>query len=124
MKSRVRECSLSTACDRIIIINNGKIVADGTSEELRKQAQGDEILRIQILDGDRNDIYKSLQAIESVALVDMINPEENLFEIQSREGMHSAKDIFDLCVERGWYIGQLTPTETKLEDVFREVTTN
>jgi ABC-2 type transport system ATP-binding protein len=115
---------VEATCDRIIIINKGKIVAEGTSEELRKQAQGDEILKIQILGGDRNEIYKSLQLIDSVVLVDIFNLQENIFEVQSKKGMQSAKNIFGLCANKGWYIGQLTPVETKLEDVFREVTAN
>ncbi|NLU37566.1 MAG: ATP-binding cassette domain-containing protein [Bacteroidales bacterium] len=115
---------VEATCDRIIIINKGKIVADGTSEELRKQAQGDEILKIQIKEGEVNEIFRALQNIESVALVDLINSEQQLFEVQSLKGMKSAKNIFSLCASRGWYIGQLTPVETKLEDVFREVTTN
>jgi ABC-2 type transport system ATP-binding protein len=115
---------VEATCDRIIIINNGKIVADGTSEELRKQAQGDEILKIQILDGDINEVFRSLQLLDSVALVDILNSQENLFEIQSKKGMQTAKNIFNLCSKHGWYIGQLTPVETKLEDVFREVTSN
>jgi ABC-2 type transport system ATP-binding protein len=115
---------VEATCDRIIIINKGKIVADGTSEELRKQAQGDEILKIQILGGDINLIYRSLQLIESVSIVDIFNSQENIFEVQSKKGMQSAKNIFSICAENGWYIGQLTPVETKLEDVFREVTSN
>ena len=39
---------VEATCDRILIINKGKIVADGTSETLRKQAQGNEMLRIEI----------------------------------------------------------------------------
>lgn len=115
---------VEATCDRIIIINKGRIVADGSSEELRKQAHGDEILKIQILGGERNEIYKSLQLLESVALADIISLQENIFEIQSKKGMQSAKNVFELCSNQGWYIGQLIPLETKLEDVFREVTAN
>jgi ABC-2 type transport system ATP-binding protein len=115
---------VEATCDRIIIINNGKIVADGTSDELRKQAKGDEILKIQILGGDRNEIYRSLQLLDSISLVDILSIQENIFEVQSKKEMQSAKNIFDLCTKHGWYIGQLIPFETKLEDVFREVTSN
>jgi ABC-2 type transport system ATP-binding protein len=115
---------VEASCDRIIIINKGKIVAEGTSEELRKQAQGDEVLKIQILGGEINEIFKALQALDSVSLVDIINLHENIFELQSKNKMQSAKNIFDLCSKNAWYIVQLTPVETKLEDVFREVTSN
>lgn len=115
---------VEATCDRIMIINKGKIVADGTSEQLRKQAQGDELLRIQIMGGSRDEIFNGLRNLSSVALVDFASPTDTIFELQSKPEMQSAKAIFDLCATNGWYIGELTPIETKLEDVFREVTTN
>src|SRR5690606_26300786 len=39
---------VEATCDRILIINRGRIVADGTAENLRKQAAGEEILKVQI----------------------------------------------------------------------------
>src|SRR5438045_376651 len=47
---------VEATCDRILIISKGKIVADGTSENLRKQSQGRELLRVRIEDGEWNDI--------------------------------------------------------------------
>src|ERR1043165_2554321 len=52
---------VEATCDRILIISKGKIVADGTSENLRKQSQGRELLRIRIEDGERNDIIQQIQ---------------------------------------------------------------
>jgi len=115
---------VEATCDRILIISKGKIVADGTPDQLRKQAQGDEILHVQIPNGERNEIYEALQSLPTVALTDFIHPQENRFEIHSKTGESSAKAIFDLCVRNNWYISELTPIETKLEDVFREVTMN
>ncbi|HPR33629.1 MAG TPA: ATP-binding cassette domain-containing protein, partial [Prolixibacteraceae bacterium] len=115
---------VEATCDRILIINNGKIVADGTPEELRKQARGNEILTVQVLGGERNEIFNALRSLDTVSLVDILQPEQLLFEVQSKEESRSARAIFDLCKEKGWYLGQLTPVETKLEDVFREVTAN
>lgn len=115
---------VEATCDRILIISNGKIVADGTSEELRKQAQGNEILKVQIKNGERNEVYSALKSLSTVGLVDFIADEADCYEVQSKKDENSAKAIFELCVKKGWYIGQLTPIETKLEDVFREVTMN
>lgn len=115
---------VEATCDRIMIINKGKIVADGTSEQLRKQAQSDELIRLEVVGGDRDTVYTALKGLNSIAMVDFAAPTGNVFELQSKPQMQSAKAIFDLCVENGWYIGELTPIETKLEDVFREVTTN
>lgn len=115
---------VEATCDRIIIINKGKIVADGTAEELRRRAQGNEILIVGIEGGDRNEVYLALKNISTVALVDFADSDKGLFELQSQPEAHSAKAVFDLCVEKGWYIKQLTPVETKLEDIFRKVTSN
>lgn len=115
---------VEATCDRILIISKGKIVADGTPEELRKQAQGNEILKVQIRNGERNEMYSALKSLPTVALVDFIDGAPNCYEVQSKKDENSAKAIFDLCVKKGWYISQLTPVETKLEDVFREVTMN
>ena len=112
---------VEATCDRILIINNGKIVADGTAENLRKQAQGQELLTTTIEDGETEAIKKTVQALPSVATVEQL--EANRFEIQSKPEMSAKRDVFQLCVKNNWVITELTPTETKLEDIFRELTT-
>jgi ABC-2 type transport system ATP-binding protein len=113
---------VEATCDRILIINNGRIVVDGTAEELRKQAAGSEILRLGVQGGDVNDIFEKLLLLDTVESVDFIDVNKQIFEVQSMDGETSIKAIFDLCVANGYYISELTPTETKLEDIFRELT--
>lgn len=115
---------VEATCDRIMIINKGRIVADGTSDQLRKQAQSDELIRLHVVGGDRDSVFTALRGLNSVALVDFASDKDTVFELQSKPQMQSAKAIFDMCASNGWYIGELTPIETKLEDVFREVTNN
>lgn len=116
---------VEATCDRIMIINNGKIVADGTSDMLRKQAQGQEILRVQISEaGDRDSLISSLSGLESVSLVDPVEDNNNTFIINSSENLSSRKPIFNLCVQNNWVLTEMTPIETKLEDIFRKLTTN
>jgi ABC-2 type transport system ATP-binding protein len=113
---------VEATCDRILIINNGRIVVDGTAAELRKQAQGNEILKLGVQGGEVNDIFDHLLEIETIDSVDVIDADRRLFEIQSLPGTSSVKAIFDTCVQNKYYISELTPTETKLEDIFRELT--
>jgi ABC-type multidrug transport system, ATPase component len=115
---------VEATCDRIMIISKGKIVADGSPDQLRKQATGREVLKISIEDGDKNDIFKALQQVTSVEVVDFASRENNSFEVQSRPGLSSRREVFDLCKNQGWVLTEMTPVETKLEDIFRELTLN
>ncbi len=115
---------VEATCDRILIINKGKIVADGTSRDLRKRTQGREIIKVTIEDGEVNAIFKALQALPNVHMVDILSKSDGQFEVHSNPETSSRKDIFTLCVENKWSLTELTPTETKLEDVFRELTMN
>jgi len=115
---------VEATCDRIMIINNGKIVADGTAESLRKQAQGQETLVIKIEDGEANGIFKTLQGLSTVAMVDFIDRNKNRFELQSRPGCTSRREVFNLCVQNKWILTEMAVSEAKLEDIFRELTIN
>ena len=116
---------VEATCDRILIINKGKIVADGTSDMLRKRARGEEMLRIQIKDFENKDsAVTAIKRLDSVAIVDFINDSQDSFLITSKENQSSRKDIFNLCVNKKWVLTEMTPVETKLEDIFRELTTN
>ena len=115
---------VEATCDRIIIINNGKIVADNTAGKLKQQAEGKEMLVITIEDGELNDIYNSLQMLTSVGLVDFADRSSNRFTIQSKPGLSSKRDIFKICAEKNWVLTEMTPVENKLEDIFRNLTKN
>jgi ABC-2 type transport system ATP-binding protein len=115
---------VEATCDRILIINRGKIVADGTPENLRKQAKGQEILMVRIEDGVPDDIFQALQNIASVAMVDFADRQMNRFEIHSRPDEGSKREIFNLCVKNKWVLTEMIPYEAKLEDIFRELTMN
>jgi len=115
---------VEATCDRILIINKGKIVADGTSENLRKQTQGRELLRIRIEDGNRDQVIQQLQSIEQVGMVDPVRGLTNCYEVQSKNESSNRREIFQLCVKNNWVLTEMTPIETKLEDLFRDLTLN
>ncbi len=115
---------VEATCDRILIINKGKIVAEGTTEELRKKSQAHEILKVSIEEGDVNEIFKALQDLDETERVDFIDREKGEFEVQSHTNQSARRAIFNLCVEKHWILTQMTLIETKLEDVFRQLTMN
>lgn len=114
---------VEATCDRIFIINKGKIVADGTADSLRKQAKGSNILRVKIEDGQSDKIFKSIQSLKSVSMVEFADRSLNKFDIHCT-GTNAPREIFKICVENSWVLTELTPFETKLEDIFRDLTLN
>jgi ABC-2 type transport system ATP-binding protein len=111
-------------CDKILIINKGMIVADGTADSLRKQASGREILKVKIEQGNSEEILMALQNLSSVEKTEFIDRNMNRFEVQSQAGTSSKHEIFHLCVSKGWILTESIPTETSLEDIFRNLTLN
>jgi ABC-2 type transport system ATP-binding protein len=114
---------VEATCDRIFIINKGKIVADGTAETLRKQGRSSDILKVKIEDGEPNQIFKSLQNLKSVSMVDFADRKLNRFDIHCVDN-NAKREIFKLCVDKNWVLTEMTPFETKLEDIFRDLTMN
>ena len=110
--------------DRILIVNKGKIVADGLVEELKRQASDSEILIVEIEGGEPAEVLNKLNELPSVGKVEIMTRANDKYEVTSRPGLSSKKDIFQLCVNNGWYLTQLTPIERKLEDIFRQLTVN
>jgi ABC-2 type transport system ATP-binding protein len=115
---------VEATCDRILIINKGKIVADGTAENLRRQAEGQEILKVRIEDATTEAIEAELKKIKTIQRIEMIDKNLNRFEVQSKVDTSSSREIFKLCVQKGWVLSELTPLETRLEDIFRNLTLN
>lgn len=113
---------VEATCDRILIINKGKIVANGTAADLSRQARGQEIIKARIEDGEPGEIARALAALPSVSGV---NPSADArFEIQGKLGGEVPREVFRLCCSRGWVLTEMIPVETRLEDIFRNLTLN
>ncbi len=74
---------VEATCDRILIINKGRIVADGSSETLRQQAQGQELLSVKIEASNGADVQKSLLGLATVESVKANEEREGFFIVQS-----------------------------------------
>lgn len=115
---------VEATCDRILIINKGKIVADGSADSLRRQATGQELIKLRIEDGAVPSILDALRRISSVAGAEVLDEKTSRFEVQSQAGTSAKRDIFRMCIEKGWVLTEMTPIETRLEDIFRDLTMN
>ncbi len=112
---------VEATCDRILIINKGRIVADGSADTLRQAAQGQEVLTVNI-EGELESVENGLLELATVEKVSKVEGKEGFFQVQSKPEKESRKAIFDLCVKKKWYLMEMTGIETRLEDVFRNLT--
>lgn len=104
-------------CDRIAIIDHGKIVAVGSPSELKDSLGGD-IIAIAIReDADVADIIKSIEGVKEVKRED-----GNLYRIKAAFGETTAPLIFEALRKRGYTVTKLYITEPTLNEVFLEYT--
>lgn len=115
---------VEATCDRILIINKGKIVADGTADSLRRQAAGQEVLQVKIEDAFGSDVDQALHLLPGVTSCSAIDASSGRWEIRAVPGGIARRELFRLCVERRWVLTELIPVETRLEDIFRNLTLN
>lgn len=113
---------VEATCDRILIINNGQIVADGTADSLRKQSQGKEILKVKIEGGSDIEIEQGLKQIHTIESIFPLG--DSRFELSSKGDMSSKAEVFHCCVRNKWVLTESIPSEKKLEDIFRNLTLN
>lgn len=115
---------VEATCDRILIINKGSIVADGTVQDLRSKSEGRQILRLRI-EGDQPDkIREYFTELESVQSFQWLQHEKGLLEVVSKPGMQSNRELYRCCVRHNLDLLEMIPSETKLEDIFRDLTLN
>ncbi len=114
---------VQATCNRAIIIDRGKIVADGTLQDLQASFQGLEKINLEIR-APRNGCAEKLRAIEHVKNVNeqTAKGEVQSFVLEIEKGRDLREQIFDLSVREGWKLLELHREVTSLEDVFRQLT--
>jgi ABC-2 type transport system ATP-binding protein len=120
---------VQATCQRVIIINRGRIVADGPIEDLQRGLKGGEkiYLEVDVPDGQSFETVrvqvKSIPAIETVSLVSERDGLKR-FSVETVEAVDVRKDLFQLCIQKGWSLLELHRVQTSLEDIFRQLTTS
>ena len=114
---------IQATVDRIIIINKGEIVANGTSDELMTSFMGNVLLTLEVK-GAKADTIKHIQA--SLPNVKFISSKKDkstyTIQYEYEKGKDSREDIFKYAVKNKWSILRMTPKTTDLEDIFRNLT--
>jgi ABC-2 type transport system ATP-binding protein len=111
---------VSAVCERVVIISNGRIVADGRLDEL-KESVGSNARLVVRLPGNPADISGLLKRIDSVRHVEVLSEaEKGAFDYAVKADAHIdvRKPLFDALSKASVPILKLTPEDTTLEDIF------
>lgn len=114
---------VEATCDRILIINKGQIVANGTPETLRAQASGKSVLLLDIEGAPRSQVEQALRTMPGISGIGL-SADHRLLEVECTDQRQTAIAIYKMCVSKDWSLLQMSPVETRLEDIFRNVTMN
>ena len=107
-------------CERVFIIDHGRIVADGTPDALRTRLIGNPVVRVEVRGADV-DAAESLGRLPGVIAVE--GRTNGVFLVEHLSDTDPREAVFHLAVDRGWVLIGLTPEQTTLEDVFVRLTT-
>ena len=113
---------VSATCSRVLIINDGQIVANGTPDELAEQAKGEGVVDISIR-APQAEIESKLEALDFVTSFKQVGTDDGVFRYKiSSQQDNTAEELFRFVVENRWSLTELRQETVSLEDVFLKLT--
>jgi ABC-2 type transport system ATP-binding protein len=116
---------VSQTCQRVVIINNGRVVAIDTPENLTSRLRGSETMYVQV-DAAGADVRSALEGVPGVTRVSLADTRGQAtgFEISSQSGRDIRRQLASTIVTRGWGLLELRPLRMSLEEIFLHLTTD
>jgi ABC-2 type transport system ATP-binding protein len=113
------------SCDRVLIINRGELVADGTPKDLQAGFAGDQTIRFGVKSSP-DPVAHVLANRDGIRIADTLTLPENetVFVLASNTAADVRPDLFRLAADEGWTLSELSRVTVNLEDVFRDLTTD
>ncbi len=115
---------IQAVCDKVIIINHGRIIATDTPEALSQRIMRSNKLELRIK-GPRQEVVNGLKAIEGVVNIDItrIREEGSLdLMVETEEDVDIREQVFTFCSEKQYPILLMSISEMTLEDIFLQIT--
>jgi len=116
---------VQATCDRVVIINKGKIVADGTTEELQAKSKGESIVTLEVKnDADKNALSANLKEVRGVRKVEFSKDtgDSFIFNIYGEKGADLRSAISNKVMEQKAVLLSMQAKHSSLEDIFRDLT--
>lgn len=111
-------------CDRIVIINKGRIVAAGATDELKREAGSDYIMQVSLKHNNFEEISTSLRNVPEVNDVILINDENGTIDVHlACSGKKDVRpEIYEVIRNSNWILLEFHMESRTLETIFRELT--
>ena len=115
---------VSQTCQRVVIINRGRVVAVDTPDNLTSRLRGSETMYLQV-DGGGADVASVLQRVSGVTRVAITDTKQQIvgYEVDSEAGRDVRRELAAAIVGRGWGLLEMRPMRLSLEEIFLHVTT-
>ncbi len=116
---------VQAVCDKIVVINNGKIVADDTADNLSKSLSGDNrlIMRIEGAQGEVKALLEQIPDIEEVRVLKEAEKSVYEYEITPKTGKDVRREVFKRLAARKFPILLMRERDLSLEEIFLKLTT-
>ena len=114
---------VSQICDRVIIINKGKIVAIDTPENLENKVSTNNSIYVTVEDSDNKVDSMKIENVSSITLLKTNEDGTKQYEIKANEGINLNKLIFSEFAKQNITILEMKKPETTLEDAFMKIIT-
>ncbi len=112
---------ISQVCQKVIILNQGRIVATDTVSSLTAQLQSSRKIKLTIR-GPRENILSTLAAINGILRIEA-KDEEGAYELEMQKELDVRADISRAVVQQGWDLLEMRGQELSLEEVFVQLVT-
>lgn len=115
---------VQAVCERILVINNGELVADGAADKLARDLSSDHRLVARI-EGPEKEVMHAIRSMEKITDVKSTGEKEKgVFEfwIDSEENTDVRRNLFMLLARNGWPLLSLRNNDLTLEEVFLQLT--
>lgn len=115
---------IQAVCERIIVINKGNLVADGTPDSLAHNLSTEHKVIVRMA-GDEKEIKAGLKTLKNVVSIESFGEKEpGVYElsVEAREGTDLRRDLFHFAAKKDWPILAMRNTDLSLEDVFLRLT--
>jgi len=118
---------VQATCDRVIIINKGHIVADGTPDQLQQNFRGAEMVSLELkaqVGNAMTDIFPKLKSLPLVESVEYGGQEGDThkFTVHTAKGSDVREQLFRQAVDEHWTLLEMSRKTTSLEEVFHDLT--